>query len=219
MFKTFALASAGAAALLTGVPAFAQTATTVTVATDLNLRVGPGPAYEIVDTIPADTSIEISGCLTDQDWCQVNYEDQTGWVYGAYLIAGEEPVIVEGTRTIEVGEVTYTPETTDSEAALALGATGAAAGFLIAGPVGAAAGAAAGLLAGPVTNPGEEVITYVNANPVEPVFLGGEVVVGAGIPEGVVLHDVPDAEYQYAMINNQVVLVDPETRGIVYVMR
>jgi hypothetical protein len=44
-------------------------------------------------------------------------------------------------------------------------------------------------------------------------------VVGAAIPETVVLNNVPDYRYQYVYVNNTAVLVDPATRRIVYVFR
>ena len=43
--------------------------------------------------------------------------------------------------------------------------------------------------------------------------------VGAGVPESVKLTTVPDYEYRYVYVNGQPVLVDPQTRKIVYVDR
>lgn len=75
------------------------------------------------------------------------------------------------------------------------------AGAIIGGPIGAAVGGAAGFVAGGVAgqtiDPPEQVRTYVSTNAVEPVYLDGEVVVGAGLPETVVLHEVPRYEYRY----------------------
>ena len=56
-------------------------------------------------------------------------------------------------------------------------------------------------------------------NPVEPIYLDGEVVVGAGIPESVTLSEVPDSEYYYAYINGVPVLVEREQRRVVHVVR
>ena len=75
------------------------------------------------------------------------------------------------------------------------------------------------LAAGTVIDPPERVRTYVTTNRVEPVYLDGEVVVGAGLPETVVLREIPDYEYRYVYVNGQPVLVEPCTRRIVYVMR
>jgi hypothetical protein len=67
---------------------------------------------------------------------------------------------------------------------------------LIGGPIDAAAGAAIGGAAGGVSgaatgavvdaiNPPDQVTTYVRSNSVDPVYLEGEVGVGAGLPETV----------------------------------
>ena len=61
--------------------------------------------------------------------------------------------------------------------------------------------------------------TYVTQNRMDPVYLEGEVVIGAGVPETVELYPVPDYEYQYVYINGQPVLVEAGTRQIVYVYR
>ena len=85
--------------------------------------------------------------------------------------------------------------------AVAGGMTGAIAGAIVGGPVGAAVGGAAGVIAGGATgtviDPPENVRTYVTSNQVEPVYLEGEVVVGAGLPETVELREIPD--YSTAM--------------------
>lgn len=98
-------------------------------------------------------------------------------------------------------------------------AGGAAAGAVIGGPVGAIVGAIAGGTMGTAIDPPETVRTYVVQQPGEPVTLEGEVVVGAGLPDVVELQTVPDYEYRYAYVNGQRVLVDPNTRRIVYIMQ
>ena len=97
-------------------------------------------------------------------------------------------------------------------------AGGAVTGAIIGGPVGAIIGGVAGAALGSAIDPPEEVRTYVVQQPVDTVTLEGEVVVGAGLPETVELHTVPDYEYRYAYVNGERVLVDPETRRIVYVV-
>lgn len=94
---------------------------------------------------------------------------------------------------------------------------GAAVGAAIGGPVGAIIGAGVGAGVGATIDPPARVTTYVEREKVEPVRLRGEVVVGAGLPDVVTLHPVPDYEYHYAYVNGQRVLVDPGTRRIVYV--
>ncbi|WP_327787154.1 DUF1236 domain-containing protein [Rhabdonatronobacter sediminivivens] len=56
-------------------------------------------------------------------------------------------------------------------------------------------------------------------NPVDPIFLDGEVVVGAGIPETVALAEVPESEYYYSYVNGVRVLVERDQRRIVYIVR
>ena len=102
------------------------------------------------------------------------------------------------------------------------GVTGAAMGALVAGPIGAVAGAALGGTSGAAATeePDAQVTTYVTQNTVDPVYLEGEVVPGAGIPEDVTLYDIPEyPAYRYAQINGQTVLVNPNDRQIVYIYR
>ncbi len=61
--------------------------------------------------------------------------------------------------------------------------------------------------------------TYVRSNRIDPVYLEGEVVIGAGLPENVELRRVPDYDDRYVYINEVPVLVEPQTRRIVYVLR
>ena len=90
-------------------------------------------------------------------------------------------------------------------------------GVLRAAVVGGGAGVVAGGAAGTVIDPPERVRTYVSTNEIEPVYLDGEVVVGAGLPETVELREIPDYEYRYVYVNSQPVLVEPTSRRIVYV--
>jgi len=171
MMKRTLIASVSAISLAGA--ASAQVAANAT--TDLNLRTGPGPSFEIAGVIPADGAVAV--------------------------------------------------ERNSLGGGLAGAAVGAAAGALIAGPVGAAAGTAAaagGLLGGAIgADAGieETTVTYIQDNPVEPVYLDGEVVVGAGVPQGVAVYEVPEAPVQYAYINGRPVAIDPETRQIVYIVR
>lgn len=206
--------------LLLGTAAFAESQAAAW--TDLNLRAGPGAIYKIRGVIPANGVVEVEGCLEGATWCKVVYEGTEGWAAGNYLTATVDnaPVAltVAGPKVV-LNTVTYTADPED--AALASGATGAIAGALIAGPVGAVVGGAIGATAGvaAVTDPDPKVVTYVQSNPVEPVYLDGEVVVGAGIPEPVVLYPVPDTSYSYIYVNGLPVLVETPTRQVVYIVR
>ena len=222
--KFLVSAAAGALLALTGA-AFAQSAVVAT--TDLNVRAGPGPQHQVVGVIGAGQSANLDGCLEASKWCVVAFNGGQGWVYSDYLtgdFGGTQVVLTErpadsGVRIVEA------PVEVDGGATGAVtgGVTGAVAGALIAGPVGAAVGGGAGFVAGgaagTVIDPPANVRTYVTSNEVEPVYLDGEVVVGAGLPETVTLREIPDYEYRYVYLNGQPVLVEPATRRIVYVMR
>lgn|SRR6185312_8295736 len=60
---------------------------------------------------------------------------------------------------------------------------------------------------------------YVHKNPAASInILGLELSLGSKVPDTVVLHEVPDVSYRYAVINDQTVLIDPETHEIVEVL-
>jgi uncharacterized protein YraI len=222
--KLLVSAAAGALLALSGA-AFAQSAVTAT--TDLNVRAGPGPQHRVLGVIGAGQSAQLNGCLEASKWCVVAFDGGDGWVYSDYLageFGGTQVVITE--RPADSGiRVVAPPEDIDGGATGAVtgGVTGAVAGALIAGPVGAVVGGGAGVVggaaAGTVIDPPEQVRTYVTTNQIEPVYLDGEVVVGAGLPETVELREIPDYEYRYVYVNGQPVLVEPSSRRIVYVVR
>jgi uncharacterized protein YraI len=198
----------------------ASLAATSTIAvTDLNVRSGPGPEYPVVGLVGAGQQAIVTGCIQGSKWCSV---DNGGWVYSDYLtadVSGSAVILTERPAAVEVPTVTYEPP---KGGAVAGGvATGAVAGALIGGPVGAAVGAVAGGAVGAtvIQPPPEEVRTYVTTNTVDPVYLDGEVVVGAGLPETVALAEIPNYEYRYVYLNGQPVLVEPQSRKIVYVLR
>jgi uncharacterized protein YraI len=198
----------------------ASLAATSTIAvTDLNVRSGPGPEYPVVGLVGAGQQAIVTGCIQGSKWCSV---DNGGWVYSDYLtadVSGSAVILTERPAAVEVPTVTYEPP---KGGAVAGGvATGAVAGALIGGPVGAAVGAVAGGAVGAtvIQPPPEEVRTYVTTNTVDPIYLDGEVVVGAGLPETVALAEIPNYEYRYVYLNGQPVLVEPQSRKIVYVLR
>jgi uncharacterized protein YraI len=144
--KTKLFAGVAAAAMLAASAVSAQTMATAT--TDLNVRAGPGPHYEVIGVIGVDEQPTILGCLEASQWCEVSYAGGEGWAYSDYLIAeyeGVEAVVTERRAEIGVPVVEYRPS---GGGALAGGATGAVAGALIGGPVGAAVGAVAGAATG-----------------------------------------------------------------------
>ena len=208
------MTAAAAFVTLTGA-AFAQSSAVAT--TDLNVRAGPGPQYPVIGVIGAGQGTTIDGCIEGSKWCQVQTGSGAGWAYSDYLTGdfGGQTVVLTERPADAVPVVTYEQPQ---------GGGGAVAGALIAGPLGAAVGGVAGAAVGGTAEgisspPPEQVRTYVQSNQVDPVYLDGEVVVGAALPETVTLSEIPDYEYRYVYVNGQPVLVEPQTRRIVYVVR
>lgn len=82
------------------------------------------------------------------------------------------------------------------------------------GIVGAAAGTA-------IDPPPERVVRYVETQPMpaQTVMIQEQVVVGRPIPQQVVLSPVPeDPTYAYAVVNQQRVIVDPQTHTVVRII-
>ena len=182
-----------------------------TALTDLNIRSGPGPEYPVIGLIKAQEPVTMIGCIEGSLWCQITHRGRDGWAYSQYLAtqsAGNRVIISERRPDVVVPTVTYS---TTSGAAPHRGVVS---GAIVASPT--------------VIDPAQQVMidpppqvrTYVVGNPVDPVYLQGEVVVGAGLPETVQLRPVPDyGTYRYVYVNGQPVLVDPASRRIVYVYR
>jgi uncharacterized protein YraI len=217
--------SAAAALLAIAAPAYAKQVVVAT--TDLNIRQGPGPQHAIVGVIAADGQAQLEGCAQGSRWCMVTYEGIQGWAYSNYLVAdvsGSQVILSERVTEVVPTE-TYTRRVGDGAVAggATVGAaTGAVAGAIIGGPVGAVVGGAAGLATGSIVGSVEvtpEVTTYVRSNPVQPVYLEGEVVVGASLPSSVEVHAIPDYRYRYVYVNEVPVLVEPDTRRIVHIVR
>jgi uncharacterized protein YraI len=216
MFTKTLLCCSTAAILIAGA---ASAETQAFAGTDLNLRSGPGPMYSVVGVLPANDTVTVQGCLADATWCEVTYGGVSGWAAGNYLTTTVEnaPVALSALdKRVVIHTVTYDHKTESAAGGLA---TGAIAGALIAGPVGAVVGGVIGAATGSALAPDPTVITYVKSNPVDEVYLGGEVVVGAGIPDTVKLAAVPDSKYSYAYINGVRVLVDTQKRSVVYIVR
>lgn len=200
----------------------ALAATDATATTDLNLRNGPSPSAEIIDVIPGEAMVSVDQCADVSQWCRVSFDGKEGWAYGAYLNApvnGEPMVVYENREALEIETVTV--ENDDEQLGGAI--TGGAAGGIIAlaaagGPATIAGAVAAGMFTGALTTEEEKVVTYVKQNPVEPVYVQGEVVRGVVIPEEVSLQAVPDSDYRYVYLNGVPAIVDGD-RQVVTVVR
>ncbi|WP_438752928.1 DUF1236 domain-containing protein [Pararhizobium sp. O133] len=121
--------------------------------------------------------------------------------------------LVSGT----LGSVAFAQEGTVTGAA-----GGAVTGAIVGGPVGAAVGGVAGAIAGTAIDPPpERVVTYVQQQPVQQsVVVKQPIVVGKPVPQEVVLTPIAeDPRYSYTVVNEQRVIVDPQTRTVVQVLQ
>jgi uncharacterized protein YraI len=183
----------------------ASAATLATATTSLNIRTGPGPEYPVIGAIPDNGRATVTGCIQGSLWCQVTYNGRQGWAYSQYLtgMTGGQTVVVNQV----VPAITYT-------------APAATVGTTVVTPT--ISGEFVAPVAGTplsIAPPPASVQTYVVQNPVTPVYLNGEVVEGAGLPEDVVLTPVPNYDYNYAYVNGVPVLVEPGTRRVTYIYR
>jgi uncharacterized protein YraI len=202
LFKAASLRAALAAgAMLAAIPA-AHAEMSATTLTDLNVRAGPGPQYPAVGVATRGSAAVLDGCMEGSNWCRIDVNGLRGWAYARYLatdMGGTTAVIQERRTELSVPTVAYEGETVVAPSE----------------PL---------ELVGPVeqveaVTPPPTVRTYITENPVDTVYVEGEAVVGATLPNTVAVQPIPDYEYQYVTINGQPVLVDPGTRRVVYVYR
>jgi uncharacterized protein YraI len=203
------LVSAGAGAALLAFAGVAAADTMVSATTDLNVRAGPGPEYQVIGFLGAGQQAPLTGCLKDSRWCTVSTANGEGWVYSDYLAAeeqGQRVVITRRPAGIAVPDVTYSGPAAPVDTTVTSAIVGPEDDMATDDTVG-------------TIEPPSEVRTYVIDHRMDPVYLNGEVVVGAGLPDNVELSDIPDYQYRYVDVNGQPVLVDPQTRRIVYIVR
>ncbi|RUY06982.1 DUF1236 domain-containing protein, partial [Mesorhizobium sp. M2A.F.Ca.ET.040.01.1.1] len=92
--------------------------------------------------------------------------------------------------------------------------TTAAAGLLLLTGIGAAAAQDV------IIQPEQETVIreYVHKQPLASVKVPGvELNIGSTVPDTVELHEVPNVQYRYVVVDNRTVIVDPGTRKIVQV--
>lgn len=182
-----------AACAMLAVPGAAMAQQAVIANADLNVRSGPGDDYPVVDQIALDSELLLLGCMEASEWCQVRYGANEGWVSSDYLVAERGGVVIaERLADMDVPVVVYE---------------------------GPPDGMAVGSVSGDIYEPMPQVRTYIEEHRYEPVYLEGEVAVGTSLPETVEIYEIPDYEYRYVYVNEQPVLVDPQTRRIVYIVR
>jgi uncharacterized protein YraI len=67
-------------------PARAARARSASVAATVNLRSGPGTDSEIITTIPAGSTVRVTGC--SGEWCEVTWNDRSGYAIARNLSMG-----------------------------------------------------------------------------------------------------------------------------------
>ena len=139
----------------------------------------------------------------------------------AALAAGAsfaETTIVQTQPSTSVTQVESDPNTTGG-GALGGAATGAVAGAAVGGPIGAAIGGVAGAVMGDVSEDAltPETRTYIMENRTESVVLDGDLAVGTVVPETATIQTVPNSNVQYVYVNDRPVVVEPETRKVIYI--
>ncbi|ESW65582.1 DUF1236 domain-containing protein [Mesorhizobium sp. C280B] len=193
-------AVAGALIAMSG-SALADTA--VSAITDLNVRAGPGPQYPVIGVLAAGQSATLDGCIANSKWCTIAEANGQGWVYSDYVTAdfgGSRVVLTQRPASADIAVVTPPADSVEYSDSYT--------GAIVAGEA-----------IEPIRRPPAEIRTYVRTHRLDPVYLEGEVVTGATLPDTVELREIPDYDYRYVYVNGQPALIDPDTRRIMYVVR
>lgn len=117
--------------------------------------------------------------------------------------------------------IAQTTVTTDADTNAAVGATGAGAGgaavgFILGGPIGAVIGGFTGAVIGAEAGVAASTVEFAGNNPVEPIFIEGDLDVGVALPETVTIYPVEgDAQYGYVYANGRVWIVNIADRTLV----
>jgi len=192
------------AGMLTVISGAAMADTAVSAITDLNVRAGPGPQYPVIGVLAAGQSATLDGCIENSKWCTIAEAGGQGWVYSDYVTADFGGARVVLTRRPHGSDIAVVSPPADIG-----NYPNDYTGAIVAGePVEDAFPA-----------PPAEVRTYVDTHRLDPVYLDGEVVTGATLPDTVELREIPDYNYSYVYVNGQPALIDPQTRRIMYVVR
>lgn len=178
----------------------AQAEMLATTATDITVYSGPGAQYPAVGIATRGSAGALDGCLEGENWCRIDVNGMRGWVYAEQLMVDYKgaPVVVQQHRTdLAVPVVSY--EQT--------GSVSPAPGDELIGRVSDV----------DAVTPPAEVRTYIDTTTVATVPFEGDLVVGATVPPGAIVSEVPNYRYSYVRLNDRPVLVDPQTRRVVYV--
>jgi uncharacterized protein YraI len=157
---------------------------------DIDLHAGPSVDYEVVGGIDVNGEAMLSGCLEGTNWCEVSYAGMRGWAFSEYLIG------MDGGLEVPIAE---------------LGAPL----IIYEEPVGETVVSS---VRREFVAPNGEVRTYIETHGVEPVYIEEPIAVGEVLPETVEIYSVPDYDYRYVYVNDRRVLVEPDTRRVVYIV-
>ena len=89
----------------------------VTVGGDMNIRSGPGEAYDRIGGATAGEAFAITGRNADGDWWQIDFDGQDGWIFAPFVTAADAdnvPIVggsMEETPAGTSGTDTAAPET------------------------------------------------------------------------------------------------------------
>ena len=72
------------ASMALALPGLAQ-ATDAYVTGNVNLRAGPDAGYPLIDQLQAGTEVDVQGCTSGWEWCDVIAFGNRGWVAGNYI--------------------------------------------------------------------------------------------------------------------------------------
>ncbi|MBB6484326.1 DUF1236 domain-containing protein [Rhizobium lusitanum] len=203
-----------AGVILTGSVGLAHAEMAATTASDIEVRSGPGAEFPTVGVATRGSPATLDGCVEGSRWCRVDVNGMRGWVYAQYLSVEQNgaPVVVQDHRD-DLGIPTITYEKTDPVTTGGIQSAQPDPDDQLLGRVDEDSGNIVAI------TPPEEVRTYIDDNPVDTVQLGGNLAIGATVPQSVEVHRIPDYQYSYIDVNHRQVLVDPGTRRIVYVYR
>ncbi len=86
----------------------------LTVQRRMNVRRGPGTHHEILGTAEASAEFDITGKNINEDWWQIDYEGETGWVYAPYVTANHAADIQVVSTPTPIPTPTLRPTNTPS---------------------------------------------------------------------------------------------------------
>jgi uncharacterized protein YraI len=88
--------------------------------TSVNMRGGPDTTYQVIQQVPERTRIVVDGCLQSLDWCEVEYQQQRGWMSADYIQAyyqGTYYLLLKVASDLQIPVVTFDTAQQDQSSA------------------------------------------------------------------------------------------------------